>query len=123
MIRIAAAAVFALVITLLWHQQSRGQAIITPRDRFLGMLDEAQTEPTHAIWFYIAGLIGGANLASVAYTGQPMICDTHKFENQERTTEVIMDWLVRYGHLDNPDFLLEVAAPLAFAEEYPCTEI
>lgn len=123
MIRIAAAVVFALVVTLLWHQQSRAQNIITPRDTFLEMLDEAQTDPAHAIWFYIAGLIGGANLGNIANTGQPMICDTHKFEDQERTTEVIMDWLVRYGHLDNPDFLLEVAAPLAFAEEYPCTEI
>lgn len=123
MLRIAAVAVFALVITLLWHQQSHGQAIITPRDTFLKLLDEAQTDPAHAIWYYISGLIGGANIGNIANTGKPMICDTHKFENQERTTEVIMDWLVRYGHLDNPDFLLEVAAPLAFAEEYPCTEI
>lgn len=123
MIRIAAAAIFALVITLLWHQQSSAQNIITPRDTFLEMLAEAQTEPTHAVWFYIAGLIGGANLGNIANTGQPLICDAHKFEEQERTTEVIMDWLVRHGHLGNPDFLLEVAAPLAFAEEYPCTEI
>ena len=123
MMRIVLIAVAALVVSLIWHRLAPAQNIITPRDTFIELLDEAQTDPTHAIWYYIAGLIGGANLGNIANTGQPMICDTHDFQDQEKTTEIIMSWLVRYGHLDNPDFLLEVAAPLAFAEAYPCNEI
>ena len=123
MMRIALIAVAALAVSLIWHRLVPAQNIITPRDTFLELLDEAQADPTHAIWYYISGLVGGANLGSIANTGKPMICDTHDFQDQEKTTEIIMSWLVRYGHLDNPDFLLEVAAPLAFAEAYPCNEI
>lgn len=99
------------------------QSLITPRDTFLNMLAHASEEPGHALWFYIAGLVGGANAMSLIQTGEAVICDAHEFEETRKTEDLIMNWLIRTDQISNPDILLEVVVPLAFAEEYPCTTI
>ena len=97
------------------------QNLITPRDTFLNMMAHASEDPGHALWFYVSGLVGGANAISILNTGKPIICDTHRFEEIRKTEDLIMDWLVRTDQLSNPDILLEFAVPLAFADAYPCT--
>ena len=117
------AAFIIIVSTVFYSQYARAQNLLTYRDQMLTLLAQASEEPGHALWFYIAGLVGGANAASVLHTGQPIICDTHEFEDHAETEETIMRWLLASGQLSNPDILLEVVAPLAFADRYPCTTI
>jgi len=121
--RIALLLLALVISTLFFANHARSQALLTPRDEFLTALAQATEEPGHAIWFYISGLISGANAASVIHTGEPAICDGHQFEEIDKTEDTIMQWLVESGQLQNPDIFLELAAPLAFAHRYPCTKI
>lgn len=118
-----ASLLFAAVAGILWAHNSNGQNILTPRDTFLNMLAHASEEPGHALWFYIAGLVSGANAMSLIQTGEAVICDAHEFEETRKTEDLIMNWLIRTDQISNPEILLEVVVPLAFAEEYPCTTI
>ena len=121
---ICAMAVFIIIVsTIFYSQYARAQNLLTPRDEMLTLLGQASENPGHALWFYIAGLIGGANAVSVLQTGHPMVCDTHEFENHAETEETIMRWLLSSGQLSNPEVVLELVAPLAFADRYPCTAI
>ena len=104
-------------------QKSQSQNLLTPRDEFLAVLADARDEPQHSIWFYISGLVGGANAGAVMHTGKPLICDTHSFEEIAETEETIMLWLLSSEALSSPDTYLELAVPLAFAARYPCTMI
>lgn len=113
----------AVVCCVFFTQYARAQNLLTPRDDFLTVLSQAQDEPGHAIWFYISGLVGGANAAAVIHTGEPLICDTHEFHDTEATSDVIFDWLTKTDALRNPDIFLELVVPLAFADRYPCTMI
>lgn len=117
---IALALSMAFACALFFSQHARGQALLTPRDQMFDALSGARDEPGHALWFYISGLIGGANAASVMHSGTPIICDTHEFEDIKATEETIMRWLLAHDQISNPDIFLELAAPLAFAERYPC---
>ena len=121
--RVAIAALIIIVSTVFYSQYARAQNLLTYRDQMLPLLSQASEEPGHPLWFYIAGLVGGANAASVLHTGKPIICDTHEFENHDETEETIMRWLLASGQLSNPEILLEVVVPLAFADRYPCTAI
>lgn len=121
--RIALAAFALFVCCFFFAQKSQSQNLLTPRDEFLAVLADARGEPHHAIWFYISGLIGGANAGAVLHTGKPLICDTHNFEEIAETEETIMLWLLSSDALSSPDTYLELAAPLAFAARYPCTMI
>ena len=121
--RVAIAALIIIVSTVFYSQYARAQNLLTYRDQMLTLLSQASEEPGHPLWFYIAGLVGGANAASVLHTGKPIICDTHEFENRDETEETIMRWLLASGQLSNPEILLEVVVPLAFADRYPCTAI
>ena len=120
LITIALAVTMALMGALFFSQHARGQALLTPRDQMFEALSSARDVPGHALWFYISGLIGGANAASVMHSGTPIICDTHEFEDIKETEETIMRWLLAHDQISNPEIFLELAAPLAFAERYPC---
>lgn len=124
--RIAISIIAAFIIiasAVFYSQYARAQNLLTPRDEFLTVISQAQDEPGHAIWFYISGLVGGANAAAVIRTGEPLICDTHEFFDTETTSDVIFDWLTKTEALSNPDIYLELVVPLAFADRYPCTMI
>lgn len=122
-LKIALAATMLLLGTLFFTQYARSMNIVTPRDSFFVGFAEARNKPLHPLWFYIAGIISGANAANIILTGEPTICDTHPFEDTAKTEEVVMRWLLANDLMDNPDILLEVAVPLAFEDQYPCQSI
>lgn len=121
--RIALAVFVLFVCCFFFVQTARSQNMLTPRDEFLAVLADARGDPRHAIWFYISGLVSGANAAAIMHTGKPLICDTHSFEEIAETEETIMLWLLNSDALSSPDTYLEMAAPLAFTARYPCTMI
>jgi|DEB0MinimDraft_10_1074344.scaffolds.fasta_scaffold02267_6 hypothetical protein len=72
------------------------------------------------IWFYINGLIAGANTAFVLAHGEPKICQAHPIEDVQQTHAVILEYLVRYDLLDKEYAALEIVVVAAYSEAYPC---
>lgn len=99
---------------------ARAQYLTGPQ-HYLPALNSAVDEGLiNPIWFYINGLIAGANTASVLLANEPMVCEPHPIEDVQRTHAVILEYLVRYDLLDKEYAALEIIAVAAFAEAYPC---
>jgi hypothetical protein len=117
-----AAIIAATTITAPASRAQTPMQQMTPQNFYLPILNDERDNPNHPVWGYLAGVISGANIASVMATGRPMACMMHDVEDTEATANTILRYLVEADMLGREEATLEIAAVVAFAWYFPCGE-
>lgn len=95
---------------------------ITPARDWMETVNYAVNDPTHPIWFYIAGLVTGANTGSIMQKRGPIICGANNpYDDPVGARNLLIEFVVTNDLVDNPHAILEVIAPTAYMNTYPCS--
>lgn len=78
--------------------------------------------PGDPLWAYARGTIGGASaMGTLGNDLNPIICMPHNITNYE-LLDLFGSFLVNNELLDQPGGILELVAPLAALEAFPCPQ-